>query len=495
MIPTAPPDLPIPEAAARLRDGSLTAVALAEAHVARIAALEPRLYAFVMLTAEAALAAAAEADRELAQGLDRGPLHGIPVAVKDLIDVAGLPTVCGSRSRQGAAVADADAAVVARLRQAGAVLIGKLATYEFGLVGPTFDGPTPPAANPWSPDRVTGGSSSGSAAAVAAGMLRATLGTDTGGSIRSPAAYCGVVGLKPTRGRVPFAGVFPLAPPLDHVGPIARTVAEAALTLDAIADPNAPPATARLRRDIAGLRIAYARDWFADDPALDPGVLAATDDAVSQLSLLGARIAEVALPDYRLFEAAGTVILEAEAFEVHRAALADDPAGYGRAAFAGLLPGACLEPADLAEARRAGAALARAIDAEIFARHDALVTVTTLTPAPPVAPYSEGLVGWSPMRTLPFNLTGHPTLSIPAGFVGGLPVGVQIVGPAASEALICQIGDAFELSTDHAVQRPQAGPPDFGQMPEAAEDVDAGSIFLNPFRIKGLRGIARAQTA
>jgi aspartyl-tRNA(Asn)/glutamyl-tRNA(Gln) amidotransferase subunit A len=465
-----PADLTIAEAGARLRDGSLSAVALAEAHLARIDARDPGVHAFVAVDPDATLAAAAEADRELAEGRDRGPLHGIPVAIKDLIDVAGLPTGCGSRLRAGSAPASTDAAVVTRLRSAGAILIGKLATYEFALVGPTFDGPAPPAVNPWSPDHVTGGSSSGSAAAVAAGLVRTCLGTDTGGSIRSPAAYCGVVGLKPTQGRVPVAGVFPLSPALDHVGPISATVAEAALTLDAIADPSALAAASRLGRDIAGLRIAYARDWFAGDPALMPGVLGAVDDAVSQLSLLGARIVEVALPDYPLCEAAGSVILEAEAFAQHRATLASDPAGYGRAAFASLLPGACLDAADLAEARRAAARLRRHLDAEVFARHDALVTATTLTTAPAIAPYREGLAGWTPMRTLPFNVTGHPALSVPAGFAAGLPVGLQVVGATGAEALICQIGHAFELSTDHAAQRPQAGPPVLGQVPDAVDD-------------------------
>jgi Asp-tRNA(Asn)/Glu-tRNA(Gln) amidotransferase A subunit family amidase len=189
-----------------------------------------------------------------------------------------------------------------------------------------------------------------------AGLARAAIGTDTGGSVRSPAAYCGVVGLKPTRGRVPSDGVFPLSPTLDHVGTLAASVAEAALVLDAIADPGAnpgaEPAAARPGRDLAGLRIAYARDWFAADPALMPGVLEEIDAAVSQLSLLGARITEVALPDYALFEAAGSVILDAEAFVVHRATLASDPAAYGRAAFASLLPGACLDAADLALAPR-----------------------------------------------------------------------------------------------------------------------------------------------
>ena len=252
-----------------------------------------------------------------------------------------------------------DATVVARLRAAGAVILGKLATYEFALVGPTFDGPAPPAVNPWNPEHVTGGSSSGSAAAVAAGLLRIAIGTDTGGSVRSPATWCGVVGLKPTFGRIDRTGVFPLSPSLDHLGPVAASVAEAALAFDAIADP-APAATkaaAWLGRDIAGLRIGYARAWFADAPGLDPRVLAAVDDAVAALSLLGARITEVAMPDYDRFEAAGKTILDAEAFGVHRATLASSPDGYGRSARASLLEGAEVDAAALAAAHRAAAEL------------------------------------------------------------------------------------------------------------------------------------------
>ena len=358
------------------------------------------------------------------------------------------------------------------------MILGKLATYEFALVGPTFDGPAPPAVNPWSPDHVTGGSSSGSASAVAAGLVRTSIGTDTGGSIRSPAAYCGVVGLKPTRGRVPSAGVFPLSRSLDHVGPLAASVAEAAMTLDAIADPGRAPAAGRLGRDIAGLRIAYARDWFAADPALMPGVLEEIDAAVSQLSLLGARIAEVSMPDYALFEAAGSRILDAEAFAVHRETIASDPAAYGRAAFASLQRGARLNAAELAEARRAASRLRRQLDSAIFARYDALVTVTTLTTAPPVAPYREGLAGWTPMRTLPFNVTGHPALSVPAGFVAGLPVGLQLVGPAG-----CRGADLPDRPRLRALDRPRGAAPAGGP---AGLRTDAGSP-ARPLRLTSSR--------
>ena len=357
---TNPADLSIPDAAARLRTGTLTSERLTQAHLERIARLDPEIHAFVAIDPDAAMAAAASADAAFEQGLDLGPLHGIPIAVKDLIDVAGLPTLCGSRLRSGHVATD-DAEVVRRLRAAGAVPLGKLATYEFALVGPSFDGPSPPPLNPRSPGHITGGSSSGAAAAVAAGLLRTAIGTDTGGSLRSPAGYCGVVGLKPTFGRVSRRGVFPLSPSLDHVGPVAASVAEAALTFDAIAD-EGPKASARLGQDIAGLRIAYARNWFARDPELTPELLQAMDAAVGGLARLGALIDEVDLPDYAVMEAAGAVILHAEALAVHRATLAGTGAGYGRQAWQSLLSGLCLTPADLAAAHRAAACLRAAIE-------------------------------------------------------------------------------------------------------------------------------------
>lgn len=453
------PDLTIAEAGARLRDGSLTSVALTEAHLDRIARVDPVVHAFVAVTAERALDAAARADADFARGVDHGPFQGVPVAFKDLIDIEGTATACGSRLRNGH-VAAGDAEVVRRLVRGGAVPLGKLATYEFGLVGPSFDQPAPPAANPWNPAHITGGSSSGAAAAVAAGMLRTAIGTDTGGSIRSPAGYCGVVGLKPTAGRVPLRGVFPVAPGLDCVGPLSATVAEAALTFDAIADAG-PPAASLLGQSIERLRIAYARDWFAQDPALMPEVLSAMDDAVSQLSLLGARIEEVQLPDYALMEAAGAVILHTEALGFHRTTMQRQAAGYGRQAYQSLASGLCLTDADLVAARGAAGRLRDVLDAAVFARHDALVTANTLAVEPPLSALAGGAPVWTAMRTLPFNVTGHPALALPVGFAGGLPVGMQIAGPASGEAQVCRIGAAFERATDHSVERPPATRPGY----------------------------------
>lgn len=443
-------DLSIPAAGARLRNGSLSSVDLTQTHLDRISEREPSYQAFVTVTGERALEDAARADRELAQGVDRGALHGIPIALKDLIETAGIRTTCGSR-RFANHIPTEDAEVVRRLGAAGAVLIGKTMTYEFALVGPSFDLIFPVSRNPWNTDHITGGSSSGSAAAVAGGLVRTAIGTDTGGSIRSPSSYCGVVGLKPTYERVSRRGVFPLSPSLDHVGPISATVEEAALTLDAISDAGA---ASSLHDGIVGKRVAYARDWFAADPETHPAALAAMDDAVSALTLLGAVVEEVQLPDYALFEAAGAVVLQAEALSIHRAALRDQPQDYGRLAFQNLLTGLTLTDDDVALARRASAELARRFNAEIFSRFDALVTVNTLTPALPFSAFDGVTSVWTHMRTFPFNVTGNPVLAVPTGFHQGLPLGMQIVGRHGDEAGICTIGQAFEMGTDHAMQRP-----------------------------------------
>lgn len=447
---TNPADLSVLEVGAALRSGQLTSRALVEAHLERIARRDPAIGAFVSLTAEAARQVADQTDRDLAEGRDLGPLHGIPFAVKDLIDIKGEPCTCGSRLFANR-LATSDAPVITALRRAGAILLGRVATYEFALTGPSFDGAYPPARNPWSADHVTGGSSSGSAAAVAAGLVRLALGTDTGGSIRSPSAYCGVVGLKPTRGLVPLEGVFPLSPSLDHVGPIAASVAEAALMLDALAPETRAAST--LACGITGLRIGYARDWFVTDPEAAPALVEAMDAAVAFLSMLGAQITLIAMPDYALAEAAGAVILHAEALEQQRETLCEKTDLYGRQARQSLAAGVGIGADDLARARAAGQRLRVQIGA-LLAGCDVIVTPTTLAAAPLVEPFRRDETVWTAMRTLPFNVTGHPALSLPIGFDEGLPLGMQIIGAHRAEAMICRVGAAFEAATDHLAQRP-----------------------------------------
>ena len=449
---TDPADLSIPEAAAALREGRLTARALTEAALTRIAARNERLHAFTYVN-PGALAEAERADALLRQG-DAGMFCGIPVAVKDMIDVAGQPATCGSAVLTGR-IAESDAAAVARLRGQGAVFLGKLATYEFAMTGPDINLPEPPARNPWNVNHITGGSSSGSAAAVAGGMVRLALGTDTGGSIRSPAAYCGCVGLKASYDRISRDGAFPLSPALDHVGALAATVEEAALALDAMTENPAAwhPASAAISRGAGGLRIGYARSWFANDPQASPALISALDDAAAQLSMLGARITETDLPDYALFEAAGSVILHAEALQAHQLLLRGHLQSYGRPVLQSLAIGAAVDAQDLASARQARVELTGEL-LRTMEPFDLLLTATALTTALPFSAVDGENPLWTPMRTIPFNLTGQPALSLPIGFERGLPLGMQLIGRVGDEDLICAAGHAFERSTDHSVQRP-----------------------------------------
>jgi aspartyl-tRNA(Asn)/glutamyl-tRNA(Gln) amidotransferase subunit A len=449
---TDPADLSVRDAAAALRDGSFTSRALTEAVLARISNRNPRLHAFTHIAADA-LEQADRADALLAAD-DPGPLCGVPVAVKDLIDVAGQPATSGSRALAGR-IAETDAPAVARLRAQGAVLIGKTATYEFAMVGPDLSLPDPPARNPWNPAHITGGSSSGSASAVAGGLVRLAIGTDTGGSIRSPSAYCGCVGLKPTYDRTSRTGAFPLSPSLDHIGPLAATVEEAALALDALTDQpeNWRPASSKIGQPVTGLKIAYARDWFAEDPQASPALIRAMDDAASTLSLLGAQIRLVSLPDYAPYEAAASIILHAEALEEHRTLIREHASAYGRPTLQCLAFGAAIDAKDVALARKAQARLT----AEMLAAMDGcdlILTATTLTPALPFSAFDGEQAVWTPMRTIAFNLTGQPALSLPAGFENGLPLGLQLIGRHGAEDLVCAAGHAFERATDHSAQRP-----------------------------------------
>lgn len=447
-------DLDIVELGRRLRDGRLTSVALVDATLRRIAERDAAYLAFYAVAVEQARADAAKADAELATGHDRGPLHGIPVGIKDMIDVAGLTTTANAPGRRDAIAVD-DAEIVKRLRDAGAVVVGKLATYEWGTVGPDKRGLFPPARNPWSLEHITGGSSSGCAVAVAGGLVRTTIGTDTGGSVRGPAFYCGIVGFKPTFGSVPKDGALTMSPSMDHVGPMSRTVAEAALTFDVVAGRSGDGASTRLLgQSVAGLRIGYARNWFAGDAQVMPAVLAAMDAAVSKLSELGAVVSEIELPDYPAIEIAAAAILHKESFDFHVGELREHPEAYGRRAFLSLAAGFAITPAELAAARTIGRDFAQAVD-RVLGAHDVIITVGALTTALEAAPFEKEAV-WTPMRTIGFNVSGHPVLAVPVGFNDGLPIGMQIVGRHHDEARVIQVGHAFEQATDFSLQRPPA---------------------------------------
>ncbi len=444
-------DLSLFEAAEALRSGTLTSCQLVEATLTRIVA-RTELAAFTYLAADA-MAQAHTADARLATGEDPGPLCGIPVAIKDLIDVAGQPATSGSAVLAGH-VAESDAPCVAALRAKGAVLIGKLATYEFAMVGPDMNLPTPPARNPWNLAHTTGGSSSGSAAAVAGGLVRLALGTDTGGSIRAPAAYCGCVGLKPSYDRVSRIGAFPLSPSLDHTGPLAATVAEAALGLDIISAGHVwRPASGMIGQSIEGVRIGFARSWFAEDPQASPALICAMDDAAATLTMLGAWVSLINLPEYLPYEAAAAVILHAEALAGHAELISTRQADYGRPTLERLAIGAAISEADLLAAREAVVPLTKTMNAAMDG-YDLILTAATLTPALPFSAFDGDRAVWTPMRTIPFNLTGHPALSLPCGFDKGLPLGMQLVAAVSAEDMLCRVGHAFERATDHSAQRP-----------------------------------------
>jgi aspartyl-tRNA(Asn)/glutamyl-tRNA(Gln) amidotransferase subunit A len=457
-------ELSVAEAGRALRGGTLRSTALTEHALARIAALDPLLHSFVLVTRERALADAERADRELSAGIDKGPMHGIPYGLKDIYDTAGIRTTCHSRLLIDN-VPREDSVVEAKLKAGGAVLLGKLATHEFAIGGPSFDLPFPPARNPWHLDYFTGGSSSGSAAAVAAGFTRMAMGSDTGGSIRGPAFYCGVVGLKPTYGRVSRRGVFPLSYTLDHCGPLTWTVEDAALTMQVIAghDPLDPASaevpvgdfTQALGRDLAGLRIAYPRSFFTQSKGIAAEVIASLDAAAQQVARLGAAVDEITLPDFEIFHSCGRVIAAAEAYAVHEQDLLTRPRDYGRNTYHRIMVGATLSAADLVQALRLRRELTTLLNGEVLRTHDAMISANGLAAAPRLDEFQPDVAPKTALQTMPFNVTGNPVLAMPTGCSeGGLPLGMQIVGRAFDEATVLRIGAAYEAAAGRTHKRP-----------------------------------------
>ena len=436
-----------------LRAGTTTARALTADALARIDARDAALNAFVLLTPDRALEDAERADAELAAGRDRGPFHGIPYALKDIYDTAHIRTTCHSRLRLHN-VPSADSVVAERLRDAGGVLLGKLATHEFALGGPSFDLPFPPARNPWNRDHITGGSSSGSGAAVAARMVRMAMGSDTGGSIRGPAAWCGTVGIKPTYGRVSRRGVFPLSWTLDHCGPLTRSVEDSAITLQVLAghDPQdaasadlpVPDYRATLQDGVAGLRIGVPRAFFMRDTTAAE-VLDGIERTIAQLRAVGAVVEDIELPDYALFAAAGRVIMMAEAFAIHQADMQSRLLEFGEITANRFVLGAAITAADYINALRARRELTDAVNAAL-GRYDVLLTATALSTAPRFDTPVDGVASNSPIQTMPFNVTGHPAMSQPVGLsADGLPIAVQLVGRPFDEATVFRVGRTIEI--------------------------------------------------
>jgi len=400
----------------------------------------------------------------MVQGDWRGPLHGMPYGLKDIVDYTGLPTTAHSKILESNVVAS-DAAVTQKLRAAGGVLMGKLSTHEFAIGGPSFDLPWPPARNPWNRDHFTGGSSSGSGVATAAGFLPAAIGTDTGGSVRNPASLSGVVGMKPTYGVVSRRGVMPLAYSLDHIGPLTRTVHDNALMLDLIAgyDPLDPGSvnratggyTAEIGRGIKGLRVGVIRHFYTRDMAADAEMAASIEAAVDVLASLGAEMREVETAPLSTYAACNRTILLSEAYAIHEPWLRERPADYGALARERLMGGAFVRAADYINATRVRRQLTDSFHA-LFDEIDVAITASSMDPAcriddPEAVEYTYGRQARGP-----FNVTGSPALSVPTGFsTSGLPLAMQIVGKPFTEALIYCVAHAYEQATGWTERHPE----------------------------------------
>jgi aspartyl-tRNA(Asn)/glutamyl-tRNA(Gln) amidotransferase subunit A len=436
----------------RLRARETTAAELTDACLERIEAEQARLNAFVFVMGDEARARARRADRELATGIDHGPLHGVPISVKDLIDIRGVPTTAASRVREGL-TAEHDAPTVARLRRAGAVLVGKTNLHEFALGTTSEDSAFGPTRNPWDPSRSPGGSSGGSAVSVAVGMALATVGTDTGGSIRIPAAACGIVGFKPTYGEVPVDDVVPLSRSLDHVGPLAGTVTDAWLTYRAlVGDPQPGPLDPA---PLPEIRLTLPRAYFCE--LLDDDVRARFEAALDRLQQAGARVTVAEIPHAAEIASIYIAIGLSEAAAYHAATLEEMPDRYSTPVRMRLEAGRYLLAEDYIRAMNGREVLRREVDS-LLTHADAIILPTLPIPAPPIGAESLKLGDREEsVRTLMlrltqlFNLTGHPAFSIPCGLTAaGLPCGLQLVGARMESDALARLALACERELNSA---------------------------------------------
>ena len=445
----------ISELAPRLRSRQISPVELTRECLGRIDKLNSALNAFITVTAESALVEARAAEAEIARGEWRGPLHGIPIGLKDLIDTAGVRTTSASKLH-ATRVPIEDAEVVRRMRSAGAVILGKNNLHEFAYGGSSLISHFGEVHNPWDRGRITGGSSGGSAAAVVAGMGYAAIGTDTAGSVREPAALCGCVGLKATYGRVPSRGVIPLSLSLDHVGPLARSVADVAIVLQAIAGFDAADITTAeipvadylsgMKESPARLRVGVPRDYFFDD--LDVEVASAMNHALDAIRTIAAEVKEV-----RLDVPTDRTLQKAESYANHAESVAKNPELYDPETVRRIRSGENVSAVEYIEQRRELEAARRRIRS-IFSDVDVLVTPTTPMPAPAIAGLKASPEALRPAElrllrnTRPFNVWGLPAISVPCGFTqSGLPIGLQIAGPPWREDMVLQLAYAYEHAT------------------------------------------------
>lgn len=453
--------LTITELGQMYREGSISPVEVTQAVLDRMARLDRSLNAFITVLSDQALAQARLAEQDFRHGIDRGPLQGIPISLKDIFDTAGIETTAASPQWRGR-VPVQTATSAKRLLDAGAILVGKcnLLEFAYGIVHPEFG----QCNNPWNPTRTSGGSSSGSASSVAAGMCWGSLGTDTGGSIRIPASYCGIVGLKPTYGRVSRHGVFPLSWSLDHVGTLARTVEDTAILLTAIAghdplDPTSgrdavPDYYAGLRRDLKGLRVGVLEQHMSH-PDLRPGVGEAAWQAVKELEKIGMVLQSVHIPDLDLADPALLIAILPEATLAHEHMLRETPENYAEMTRQQLELGALLPAVDYLRAQQFRTRLLAQFVAT-FEDVDVLVNPTVAFEAPaedPVVAAGEG--SDEARRTGPYNLVGLPAITIPCGFgPNDMPLGLQIAGPPMGEADVLAAAFAYEQHAGWHRRRP-----------------------------------------
>ena len=460
--------LTIAEAARRIASRELSPVELIDAHLERIDETDDRLNSFITLLRDESMAAATRAEQAVVSGADLGPLHGIPIGLKDLYDVGGVRTTVGSKILRDF-VPVADAAVTERFNQAGAIILGKLQMHEFALGGTSLNPHDGPAHNPWDTARVTGGSSGGSGSAVASGQCMAALGSDTGGSVRIPSTLCGIVGLKPTFGRVSRRGVYPLSHSLDTVGPMTRTARDAALVLNVIAghDPRDPSSSSRPVEDytaslddgMKGLRIGIPKEYFFD--VIDPEVERAVSEAALMLQTLGASVDQVSVPAFNhSIPISGTILLT-EAASVHLERLKQRPDDIGADVRGRLQQGALTPATDYIKAQQARTVFNRQV-ADAMKDYDLLLAPTAPVTAPridettvEVGGIEESVLALLPRLTRAFNICGVPTVSVPCGFTdAGMPIGMQLAGRPFEEATVLRAAHTYEQATDWHLRRP-----------------------------------------
>lgn len=455
--------LGIAEAGNLIRARKLSPVELTDALLRRIADLDPQINAVITLTAELAREQAKKAEQEIVNGGYRGALHGIPFGLKDIYNTNGILTTGHSKVCINNVPAS-DATATKALYDAGAVLLGKLATHEFAHGGPSFDLPWPPARNPWHLEHFSGGSSSGSAAALAAGFLPASLGTDTGGSIRGPSSFCGVVGLKPTYGLVSRAGVMPNSFTFDHCGPMARSVEDCALLLQAIAgyDPRDSASIKReipdyregLTQNIGGLRLGVVRHFWEEEVPAHPDLARAMEEAIQVFKGLGARVEDCRVGLISESVDVKTIIGESEIFSVHFNNLVERPADFGRDFLGRILPACLFQASDYVEACRERSRILTSM-APLYDKYDVLLTAG-LGPAPRLDAYRTASA-WKNLNPFtPFSVTAGPALVLSCGFSkSGLPLGMQIVGRPFGEREVLKAGFAYEQAAGWQLTQPK----------------------------------------